>query len=293
MSIYRLFNLKVKADINLTDEILPESVKPDYKIYESSISPINKNYIWYHRVYDKKRIWLSFSKHRNNFGIRFHRYADFKINSQSNEIFYYKRENTSLNTLRHLINDQVIPLTLTLSNKTVFHSSTVKIGDYAVSFQAPSGSGKSTIAAYFVSKNHELITDDSLLLGNKNKNIYAYPSYPCFRLWPESLNNLFKNKIKCENVSQFNSKKLISSDMNVIPTSKKPLKLKSIYFLNYFDSTGIVSISQTDSFSNLIKNLYRLDLNNKKTNSIHFEFINKVLKNVELYKLNYEKKYKS
>ena len=172
MKTYNLYKSNIESEIELSKNQSNSKRQIDFTIKEVKKSPIFNNFEWFKRFHYKKRLWMSYAKKGNEFGIRFHSFADFRINLKKNEINFHKRKSTDNNTIRHLLIDQVIPLALSLQSKTLVHSSSVKIGNSAVSFQAPSGSGKSTIAAYFTTKNHKLLTDDTLLLEEiRNRNL--------------------------------------------------------------------------------------------------------------------------
>lgn len=293
MKTYDIFDINLTSDIIFQNIPLSKDTKSELKIISANKSPINKSLKVFRKIRFKGKTWISFFSNTEEFAIRFHNYADFTIDTDGTLITYFKRKATSETTLAHLIADQVVPYALTLSGKMVFHSSTVKVGNTAVSFQAPSGSGKSTIAAYFSKRKHELLTDDSLLLEEKNNKIYAYPSYPGIRLWPNSIKNIYSDRIETKEVSQINSKRLINSNVNFLTGAKEPVHLKSIYFINNHRPTGIEILNPSEAFSLIIRNIFRADLNNKEINKKQFDFINKVLRFTDIYKLNYEMKYES
>jgi len=293
MNTYALYNSYFASKLDLVNSVSQYPEKIDFNIKKTNKSPIKSDFEWYKRFYKNKKPWLSYALNGSDYGIRFHSLADFRITSKKKEIVFYKRKTTDTQTLRHLLVDQVIPLALSLNNKTLFHSSTVEIGNKAVSFMAPSGSGKSTLAAYFSTRNHKILTDDTLLIEERDKRIVAYPSYPGIRLWPDNINKIFKNGMRSKKVSQYNTKRLIDKNIKFVIGHGNPLGLRSIYFINVSDHTGVEPLSPTEAFSLIIRSIFRLDFRNRNINIFQFEFINKILNNVELYKLNYEKKYES
>jgi len=293
MKTYSLFNSNITSEIELSNILSSSKKNIDLSIFQVTKSPITKNFKWFNKIYYKGKLWISYASNNHEYCVRYHSTADFKIDIERKEISFYKRKSTNLNTLKHLLNDSIIPLALSMYDKIFFHASSVKIGKYAVSFQAPSGSGKSTLAAYFSTKKHTLLTDDSLLLKENKTKIYAYPSYQGIRLWPDNIVNIFNNDIKTKSVSQFNNKQLIVDNIKFENNINKPVALKSIYFIYISDHTDIATISPTEAFSLIIKNIFRLNFKNRELNKNQFEFINKVLNSVELYKLNYKKEYES
>lgn len=293
MNQFYIFNINVASEINLLNIPSSSELDNELKIISVDKSPLINSFKTYHRIISNGKTLLSYLKDKDKFGLRFHNYADFLINPKKKQIECFKRKQTSNETLSHLITDQVIPYALSLNGNMLFHSSAVKIGNKAISFLAPSGSGKSTIAAYFCKKKHQLITDDSLLLKYHDNDIYAYPSYPGLRLWPDIIDNIYSKNIITKKVSQINNKRFLNPDHNSEYNIDYSIPLKSIYFINNTNKTNIENISPSDAFSLIIKNIFRADIKNKNINKKEFEFIINVLSFVGLYKLNYEMRYES
>ncbi len=287
MNIYKIFDKNIKSEIELNNIPSSDSTVEDYSIKTLNKSPIDKGFEVYHQIKFEGRPWASFLRNGKTLAMRFHKFADFTIDRDEEIIYTFLKPGATSNTITHLIADHVIPNILTLSDNMVFHSSTVKIGDLAVSFIAPSGSGKSTLAAYFALKNQRLISDDSILVKKGKDSYLAVPSYPGIRLWPSSVEMLFDNQHDLSDVSQYNEKKVVKCTNGLIKTESRPTALSAIYILNRAESTSVEEISQSESFSFLIKNLYRFDFEDRKKNEYDFRFLTDLINNLELYKLNY------
>jgi hypothetical protein len=158
--------------------------------------------------------------------------AEFEVIPHFRTIECLASQALTLNTLRHLILDTIIPLYLSLDRDFVFHGSAVHNGDKSIAFLGESGVGKSTLAAYFCEQGWKLLSDDIVLIDQMENQHFVTPTYPSVRLWPESLEKLSGNHQSVE-VSQFNSKQRVSLDF--CPTSQK---LSSIYLLNKKRSPG-------------------------------------------------------
>jgi hypothetical protein len=78
----------------------------------------------------------------------------------------------------------IIALWLEL-NRELFalHAAAVIISGKAVGFLGHSGHGKSTLAAAFTQANYPLLTDDILMVEEKDGAFFARPGYPMMRLW--------------------------------------------------------------------------------------------------------------
>lgn len=67
------------------------------------------------------------------------------------------------------------------------HGSSIVINGKAFAFIGERGAGKSTIAAAFLRKGYELLTDDVIAIEVKKNLPHVIPSYPQQKLWQESL----------------------------------------------------------------------------------------------------------
>jgi len=287
MSIYKIFDKNIRSDIKLKNIPYSDGNGTDYILKTLKKSHIDKDFEVYHQIKFNGRPWASFLRNGKKLALSFHKFADFSIDRNEEIIYSYIKPGTTPNTFTHLFADHVIPNILTLSENIIFHSSTVKIADFAVSFLAPSGSGKSTLAAFFGLKNQRLIADDSILVKNIQNSYMAVPSYPGIRLWPSSVEILFDNHPELNDVSQYNDKKVIKCNNGLIKAENKPTRLKAIYILDAAESTFIEELSPSESFAFLIKNLYRFDFEDRKKNEYEFRFLIEMINNLEVYKLNY------
>lgn len=66
------------------------------------------------------------------------------------------------------------------------HASAVVTNRGAIAFLGPKGQGKSTTAAYFLRRGAQLLADDILPLHWQDAGVYALPSVPYLRVWPET-----------------------------------------------------------------------------------------------------------
>lgn len=287
MNIYKIFDINIKSDLKLSNIPCSESKDSDYSLKVINKSPVDNGFEVYHQIKFQGTPWASYLRNGQTLAIRFHMYADFITGKDAKTIYTVLKSDAAPNTITHLFADHVMPNILTLSGNMIFHSSTVMIGDSAVSFIAPSGAGKSTLATYFGLKKQCIISDDSILVRKIKSSYLAVPSYPGIRLWPSSVEMLFENQHELSDVSQYNEKKVVICNKGLIKTESRPTALKTIYILIPSDSTSVEHLSQSESFSYLVKNLYRFDFKDKKKNKYDFLFLADLINNLELYKLNY------
>ncbi|WP_308638137.1 HPr kinase/phosphorylase [Paenibacillus silvisoli] len=81
---------------------------------------------------------------------------------------------------------------LMLRHVLPLHGSAVVIGGKAYAFLGDSGAGKSTLAAAFVSRGHQLVSDDVIAVtyAADGGGPVVMPSYPQQKLWQESMDQL-------------------------------------------------------------------------------------------------------
>ena len=70
--------------------------------------------------------------------------------------------------------------------RLILHASAVGIAGEAVAFLGGPGWGKSTTAAALYARGHDMLTDDVLAIDMESSGYPVIPSFPQFKLWPES-----------------------------------------------------------------------------------------------------------
>ena len=286
--VYNIYNLRFKSSLKLLS-IFENNENHDIEILPYEENLYCKKINWFHSTNINSKPWLSYGRNEQYIFLRFHNLVDFAINNSCNKINYLIKNGLDLNSLHHIVLDQVIPRVLTLDNNFLLHASAVGIGDETVAFIGMSGSGKSTIATYLCLNNCELMSDDALLIFYKSNEYFGSPSYPGLRLWPDMVEKLFKKNVTSSNVSNFKNKQLLPALENSISFSNKEKKIKALYLLKNAENFSIEKISPFSAFGEIIKHVVRLDITDEKTNIEQFNFVNKIMNNVDLYKINYNK----
>ncbi len=88
--------------------------------------------------------------------------------------------------LRLSILGPALSLVLHQRGRFIIHASAVSIAGEVVAFMGDGGRGKSTTAATLYTRGHDLVTDDVLAIDMSVNPYQAIPSFPQFKLWPES-----------------------------------------------------------------------------------------------------------
>jgi hypothetical protein len=96
-----------------------------------------------------------------------------------------------LETLRHLVIDEIIPMLLASDGSPVLHGAAVAVDHRAVVFLGDSGMGKSTLSIALAQRGAALLSDDCIVLDRSAGQFLAQPSYPSVRVWDSAARQLF------------------------------------------------------------------------------------------------------
>ncbi|MDB6162919.1 MAG: HprK rel HprK-related kinase [Xanthomonadaceae bacterium] len=110
-------------------------------------------------------------------------------------ITLWRRPDASLDSLRHVLLDQILPRLLAQRGGLVLHAAAVHTQDHCtVLMIGDSGMGKSTLAAAFGRSGAEILSDDGVLLDQDGDAMRAIACYPGLRLWPDSLATVLSDR---------------------------------------------------------------------------------------------------
>ena len=128
-------------------------------------------------------------------------------------------------TLRHLLLDQVLPLALGRMGRMAIHASAVHVpGLGAVAFAGGPGSGKSTLAAALARAGCAVLSDDCLVIAVRSGGVWAIPSYPGVRLWPDAASRLgYRGRL----VAHYSDKVRVAT--GGLPSGDCPARLRALF----------------------------------------------------------------
>lgn len=249
-------------------------------------------YGWFQAYYQQNgSAWFLLGKQSRGYVLRFVNLADFLISQDGREIDCYCYSDTSINTIEHLLVDQVIPRIASLQGDSVIHASAVLVKGKIIGFIGETGWGKSTLAGSFSKLGYPVLTDDTLLLKIRDKHVWTTPGYPGLRLWDDSTTAMFGNS-RVRRVSQYNSKKRIIPGHN---WGSDLLPVHHLYALTPPDltvtSTEITPISLQKSLMTLVENAFRLDFKNQALIKEEFHTLADISSMVPCFHLAYPRHY--
>jgi hypothetical protein len=101
----------------------------------------------------------------------------------------------------------------------------------AVGFLGNCGYGKSSLGAAFLQSGYRLLTDDLLVLQNRNGKFLAHPGPPRIKLFPEIARDLLGEQAAGTPMNNDTDKLVIPLDRNGHLVQREPVPLKALYIL--------------------------------------------------------------
>src|SRR3954447_18430377 len=121
---------------------------------------------WFHEWRGRRGPrWLSIGRlprgTRRAYLLRFPELADFEVSADARRIVARPAAGLPVDTLRHLLIDQVLPLVTSRHGRLSLHASAVHLpGIGAIAFVGDAGRGKSTLAAALALAGARVVADD-------------------------------------------------------------------------------------------------------------------------------------
>lgn len=239
-------------------------------------------------------IWLAFARLETGYLLRFPALADFVVSTDARAVRCYPQAEIPLETVRHLLLNQVIPIVLGHLGKLVLHASACITPQGAIAFMGVTGTGKSTLAASFGLRGFPVLTDDCLVVEQQDGVMVCVPSYPGLRLWPETVTALFAQEPVLEPLAHYTEKKRLLFDP--VPCAG-PFLLRGVYVLTQPQqgetSAGvtITPLVASESFLATIKNTFQLDITDRTRLGRAFRQYEQVAKAVPFFCLAFPRQH--
>lgn len=238
--------------------------------------------------------WLSFARLDGRYLLRFPAYADFVVSADGRNVSCYPRGSCPPETMRHLLLNQVIPVVLSHLGKLVLHASACAMPQGVIAFMGMTGAGKSTLAASFGVQGYAVLTDDCLLVEERDQEIMTVPSYPGLRLWPETVMALFEHGPVLHPLAHYTDKKRLLIDQEQF---EGPLSLRAIYVLAQPDSlqntngVTITPLPASDALLETVKHAFQLDITDRRKLGQAFRQYEWLARSIPFFKLSYPREH--
>ena len=174
----------------------------------------------------------------------FARTVSFVTDFESRTVWCHPSRRSRPESVRTALINQMIPLLLG-DERLVLHASAVATPAGAVVFVAPPGHGKSTLASALALSGMPLITDDVLVIDQRDRRLVALPSGVAPRLWPDSVSALFAGRLATfRRIGPGSTKRRISQGL---PLATHPLPVAHVFLLDRSTQLAVEKISAADA----------------------------------------------
>jgi hypothetical protein len=250
---------------------------------------------WYHTwIGTDGADWLRIGRDAEGYRLQFPGLAEFAMSGDGRRVLACMGE-TSPETFRHLLLDQVMPLVLSHQGWCVLHAAAVAGATGGVAFLGSSGRGKSTMAASLAVAGLAAITDDTLILTEApNSVVTGHPAYESIRMWPEAARALFGPAYRDQGrVSELNDKVRLgrSGGLNFV-TSGSPLRV--LYVLtpdDAVDAPVVEEIPPRDRVIEVVRHAFVLDWNAADRLRLAFDRLSRIVSRVPVRRLRFRHDY--
>ncbi len=228
----------------------------------------------------------------------FARSASFHISSEG-VITCYLHEDSTMQMLRHLLLNQIIPRYLATTGRLVLHASAVTLENgKSVAFLGNSGFGKSTLVSSFHRNGARLINDDCILLDFNEKGVTAIGGLVGLRLFPDSVTAVFSEAAGFTNYTPYTDKQQLFLKEEVASTQNEPRVLDAMFLLNDpterpAETVCIEPMLGSEAMMAMIYSAFSLDPSDPKTTVSNFRNIGQaVAERLAVYRLRYPRDHK-
>ena len=221
--------------------------------------------------------------------LHFPELANFKITSDGNEISCFPLSEIPIETIHHLLLDQVLPRCLAHKGNIVLHASAVNLGVGLVLFLGDSGVGKSTLAGNFHQAGNPVVSDDCIRIVDTTDRIMAVPSYGGLRLWQDSLQNLYLPEHATSPVSHYASKLRVPLKESI--SYEEGLPVLALMLLSPPDEidtseVNLDPVPHREAFIALLKQSFQLNLMDIGRMKTHAQSLSCIVPRLSVYRLS-------
>jgi hypothetical protein len=247
----------------------------------------------YHRwELEDGTLWSEFHRCGVDVLLRFPGIADYAVPKDARAATCWPSPGTGAATRDHVYINQVMPFLLARRGRLAFHASAVATGASAIAFVGCSGRGKSTLAASFAAAGHPFLTDDGLILAEREGGYLVEPTHPSLRLWDDSREALaVAAGGTAEAVSYTDKARLLAG--GDLPFCDRPMPLARAWFLEAEDAPEprIERLSGGAALFEWVQHAFLLDLDDPAAVEAHFTAVARFCSAVPCYRLSFPRRY--
>lgn len=294
---FRIFDTTVRSEFPLPE--LPETTGQDFavSVKMGTDDPEQLASQGFERVFDwfdyHDRVVCWCDRKADEYLFVFPYTASFHI-TPDNLVTCYSLEGSSMQLLRHLLLNQIIPRLLGTRGRLVLHASAVTLPNgQSVAFLGNSGYGKSTLVSSFHRHGAQLINDDCILLECGNNGVTAIGGLVGIRLFPDSVNAVFNEATGFTDYTPYTDKQQLFLKEQAVDKPPQPCVLDAMFLLNdpkkeSFDKIEIEPVAGSQAMVAMIYSAFSLDPSDKKMIVSNFQNVGQAIsENLRIYKLQY------
>lgn len=224
--------------------------------------------------------WAQTARSNEAYYVRIIGFADFRIAPSRVEVGANPGARES--TIRHLLLDQVLPLSLAAEGHLVLHASAVQQpGVGTIALAGGAGAGKSTLAAALRLEGWNVTSDDGVLVREDADGIVAVPAYPGLRLWPDAAAATALTDHAVSEVAEYSAKLRVST-MRADPGGESPLR--GVYVIEQDGHGTIQKLGRRDAAVALMRHAYPGDLDDRRAIVAQLETCARVAERVPVWR---------
>ncbi len=214
--------------------------------------------------------------------------GSYIVSADLSEITCIPDPGVAMDTIEHLLLDQVVPRMLAQSGELVFHGCSLRLEDgRVVGLIGDSGAGKSTLAATLYRQGGVLLTDDCFVVQMIDGLPRVIPGYAGIRLWPDMAEELFPDAEKSV-MAHYSEKQRITLQSMGETTEEVIEPLSNLYLLSD-TALGNDSAPVSDAIISLLSATFALDIRDPACHQIWLKKLELLLKaGVSFEPLRYE-----
>lgn len=227
--------------------------------------------------------WTARARVPDGYYLSFHNLADFVVARDGGRITCVVRRAASDLMMRTLLLDHVIPPVIALRGRYVLHAAAVRTCAGVCVFAGDSGAGKSTTAAQLAAAGGDFLTDDCLVIDERDGAMMAWASHPSIKLRDDAIQFL-KPGCNSQPVAEYTSKRRVAASSLGAAVALDPLPMARIYFLTRGDDDAaatskplIERLPPHAAFMKLVKHSIRLDSVDRAMLEREFQFTHRIV----------------
>ena len=185
-------------------------------------------------------------------------YGTFKISNGNLIEYHLYDEIPNRDFVEIFILNTCFPHILVQCNQFAMHGSSIKMGNSSIIVSGASGSGKSTLSEVLIKKYGQFLSDDVVLIEQKDDKIYALPSFPYRKLCADAAEHFGYDKEKTIPIEENDRNKVVVVAEDDYCSTEMPLGAIVVIKPDDIEEVSIRRIVGAESLKYIIDNLYQI-----------------------------------